>query len=362
MSKSKVLLGMSGGVDSSVSALLLSESGYDVIGISMKLFDYSGLGIHTQMGGCCGIDLIDDARLVCAGLKIPHYVLDFSEPFRKRVIDNFISEYNRGRTPNPCIACNTYIKWGEMFDYAEKLDCDYIATGHYARIVAESGGFSLLRSKEKDKDQSYALWRIPSPALSRTIFPLGEYSKKDVRKIALEHSFRNAERPESQEICFIPDNDYAGALKNWIGGDSPAFKPGPVYNTAGEKLGEHKGLANYTIGQRRGLGISSSEPLYVLKIKRENNSVILGKDDELLATKFTVSSVNLLTEARDIPGKLTVKIRYKHQDSPANVDFFGDGMAVTFENPQRAITPGQSAVFYSGDYVIGGGIIDEVIG
>ncbi|UCE66990.1 MAG: tRNA 2-thiouridine(34) synthase MnmA [Candidatus Zixiibacteriota bacterium] len=361
MGKGKVLLGMSGGVDSSVSALLLTEKGYDVIGISMKLFDYSGRGINTQMGGCCGIDLIDDARLVCAKLNIPHYVLDFSEPFRKQVIDNFIVEYNRGRTPNPCIACNTYIKWGEMFDYAEKLECDYIATGHYARIIDDSGVYKLLRSRDKDKDQSYALWGIPSAALSRTIFPLGECSKKDVRKVALERHFRNADRPESQEICFVPDNDYAGALRRWSKSDSPAFQPGPVYNAAGEKLGEHKGLAHYTIGQRRGLGISSAEPLYVLKIKREDNSMIVGKDDELLAEKFTVSSVNLLIEARDVTERLTVKIRYKHQDSPATVDFFGDGMTVTFKDPQRAITPGQSAVFYSGDYVIGGGIIDEVI-
>jgi tRNA-specific 2-thiouridylase len=249
-----------------------------------------------------------------------------------------------------------------MFDYAEKLDCDYIATGHYARIGDDSGEYKMLRSKDRDKDQSYALWGIPFIALSRTIFPLGEYSKKDVRKIALEHSFRNADRPESQEICFVPDNDYAGALRRWSKSDSPAFRPGPVYNTAGEKLGEHKGLANYTIGQRRGLGISSTEPLYVLKIDIEDNSVILGKDEELLAKEFTVSSVNLLTRGRDIPGNLTVKIRYKHQDGPANVDFFGEGMTVTFENPQRAITPGQSAVFYSGDHVLGGGIIDGVIG
>jgi tRNA-specific 2-thiouridylase len=360
MNKDKVLLGMSGGVDSSVSALLLREAGYDVVGISMKLFDYSSLGIRSPMGGCCGIDLIDDARMVCAKLKIPHYVLDFSEPFRKRVINNFTEEYSEGRTPNPCIACNTFIKWGELFDYAEKLNCRYLATGHYARISHDSGNYRLMRAKFKDKDQSYALWGIPGELLSRTILPLGENSKDDVRKIAAENGFRNADRPESQEICFIPDNDYAGALRRWSAIESEAFQPGPVYNTAGEKLGEHKGFANYTIGQRRGLGISSKDPLYVLKINKDDNSLIVGENHELLTREFTVSSVNLLTESGDIPEKMTVKIRYRHTDSAASVDFFGDGMTVTFDEPQRAITPGQSAVFYAGEYVIGGGIIDEV--
>ncbi|UCC79206.1 MAG: tRNA 2-thiouridine(34) synthase MnmA, partial [Candidatus Zixiibacteriota bacterium] len=259
------------------------------------------------------------------------------------------------------IACNTYIKWGEMLDYAEKLECDYIATGHYGRIVAVSDRYRLMRSKFGDKDQSYALWGIPSSALSRTILPLGEHSKKEVRKIASENGFRNADRPESQEICFIPDNDYAGTLRRWSKSDSQAFQPGPIYNSAGKKLGEHKGFAHYTVGQRRGLGISSKVPLYVLRIKADDNSVIVGEDEELLARKFRVSSVNLLMETPDVPERITAKIRYKHQDSPATVDFFGDGMTVTFEEPQRAITPGQSAVFYAGDFVIGGGIIDEVI-
>jgi tRNA-specific 2-thiouridylase len=361
MSKGRVLLGMSGGVDSSVAASLLLEDGHEVIGLTMKLFDYSELGIATMQGGCCGIDLIDDARLVCSKLNIPHYVVDFSESFRKHVINNFANEYNRGRTPNPCIACNTYIKWGEMLSYSDKLECDYIATGHYARIAEDSGEYRLFRATYNEKDQSYALWGIPLAALSRTILPLGEYSKEYVRKIAAENQFRNADRPDSQEICFVPDNDYAGALKNWLGDNSPAFEPGPVYDTAGRKLGEHKGFANYTIGQRRGLGISSKSPLYVVKINKVDNSVVLGSGDELRVWQFTVNSVNLLVDQQDIPGELTVKIRYKHQDSPASVDIFKDGTTVTFKEPQRAVTPGQSAVFYSEDLVIGGGIIDRIM-
>jgi tRNA-specific 2-thiouridylase len=361
MGKCRVLLGMSGGVDSSVAASLLKEQGYEVIGLTMKLFEYSEPGITTPQGGCCGIDLIDDARLVCAKLNISHYVIDFSESFRKNVINNFADEYNRGRTPNPCIACNTCIKWGEMLRYSEKLECDYIATGHYARIAGDSGEYRLFRAAYNEKDQSYALWGIPKTALSRTILPLGDFSKEDVRKIAAENQFRNADRPDSQEICFVPDNDYAGALKKWLGNESPAFEPGPVYDTAGNKLGEHKGFANYTIGQRRGLGISSEAPLYVVRINKNDKSVVLGSGDDLRASQFTVNSVNLLVDRKEIPGELTVKIRYRHQDSPAIIDFYDDGMTVTFNEPQRAVTPGQSAVFYSGDMVIGGGIIDEIV-
>jgi len=360
MSKGKVLLGMSGGVDSSVAAALLVEEGYEVIGLTMKLYDYQELGIPTARGGCCGIDLIDDARLVCSKLNIPHYVVDFSESFRKKVIDDFAGEYNRGRTPNPCIACNTYIKWGEMLSYSKKLECDYIATGHYARIGIDAGKYRLYRAVNKDKDQSYALWGIPKDTLQRTLLPLGEYSKEKVRNAAAEKGFRNAERPDSQEICFIPDNDYAGALKKWLGEDSPAFEPGPVYDTSGNKLGEHKGFASYTIGQRRGLGISAKTPLYVIKINKDENSVVVGSDHELKVSEFTVSSVNLLMDENDIPREITVKIRYKHHGSGASVDFYGDGMTVRFKDPQRAVTPGQSAVFYSGDLVIGGGIIGEV--
>lgn len=361
MSKGKVLLGMSGGVDSSVAASLLMEDGYEVIGLTMKLFDYSELGIATPQGGCCGIDLIDDARLVCSKLDIPHYVVDFSESFRRHVINNFAEEYNRGRTPNPCIACNTHIKWGEMLAFSEKLECGYIATGHYAGVKADSGKFRLFRARHKEKDQSYALWGIPKESLSRTILPLGEYCKEDVRRIATRNRFRNADRPDSQEICFVPDNDYAGALKKWLGSDTGAFEPGPIYDTAGNKLGEHKGFANYTIGQRRGLGISSGSPLYVVRIDKNDNSVVLGTGSDLRASKFTVCSVNLLVEPNDIQRHINVKIRYRHQDSPASVDFFGDGMTVIFDEPQRAITPGQSAVFYSGDLVVGGGIIDEIV-
>ena len=273
-----------------------------------------------------------------------------------------MNEYASGRTPNPCVACNTFIKWGELLNYADKLECDYIATGHYARIINDLGKFRLAKASYNEKDQSYALWGISRDALSRTILPIGGISKSEVRKIAAQNEFRNAERPESQEICFIPDNDYAGALKKWSAGESDSFKSGPVYSSSGERLGEHKGVANFTIGQRRGLGISSEAPLYVLKINRDDNSVVVGRKEELLASKFTVSFVNVLVDEKNIAENLAVKIRYKHEGSPASVDFMGDGMTVTFDSPQRAITPGQSAVFYSGEYVVGGGIIENIIG
>jgi len=355
----RVAVAMSGGVDSSVAAALLKRQGHEVVGVTMRFLDQD----PAEAGGgrgCCGMLAVRDAARVAATLGFPHYPLDFRQDFERDIIEDFCSEYARGRTPNPCIACNTYIKWGEMLRYAEKLDCDYIATGHYARIIFDSGKYSLQRSKNKDKDQSYALWGIPYSTLSRTILPLGDLSKAEVRKIAGMSGFLNADRPESQEICFIPDNDYAAALKNWLTDESAAFKPGPVYNTAGEKLGEHKGFANYTVGQRKGLGISSRAPLYVVKICKEDNSVIVGGDEELLSKSFTVSSVNFLIDLRDISKNIAAKIRYKHRESPATVDFFGDGMTVTFKESQRAITPGQSAVFYSGDVVIGGGIIDKM--
>jgi tRNA-specific 2-thiouridylase len=351
---------MSGGVDSSVAAYLLADSGYDVVGVTMKLYDQSQPGLANAGRGCCGIDLIDDARLVCSRLNIPHYVLDFAESFRKHVIDDFVNEYSAGRTPNPCIACNTYIKWGEMLRYADKLECSHIATGHYARIQGGPGRYRLLKARYPEKDQSYALWGIPFSALGRTVFPLGEYSKEEIRRMAARNGFRNAERPDSQEICFVPDNDYGGALRRWSSHDSPAFSPGPIYDSAGKKLGEHKGYANYTVGQRRGLGISAESPLYVIRINKEDNSIVVGGDDELLTSRFSVSSVNLLIEKHEIPENAVVRIRYKHEGSSAAVEFSGEKAAVTFENPQRAVTPGQSAVFYEGERVLGGGIIDEV--
>ncbi len=351
---------MSGGVDSSVAAALLKEEGYDVVGVTLKLYDYSELGFDPPHGGCCSIDLINDARLVCAGLKIPHYVIDLRESFRHNVIENFIDSYSRGRTPNPCVNCNTHIKWGEMIRTADKLGCEFIATGHYARIDHFSHPPKLMKSADPDKDQSYALWGIPPEVLSRTLLPLGNLAKTETREIALKYSFPNAQRPDSQEICFVPAGDYSHIIREKLGDNDDSLQPGPIYDTDGRKLGEHAGYANYTIGQRRGLGIASDAPLYVVKINPHEKSVIVGRQRDLMARQFKAVDLNWLIDLKDVPSQIIVRIRYRHKGSPAELVIENGTALVTFKDPERAITPGQSAVFYDGDQVVGGGIIDHV--
>ncbi len=359
--KKKVLVGLSGGVDSSMAAALLLEQGYDVIGVTLKLYDYAELDFDPPDGGCCTIELIDDARVVCASLGIPHYVIDLQKSFEKNVIDDFVESYALGRTPNPCINCNRFIKWGEMLHMADKLGCDFVATGHYARVErTESGEVRLLKSRDPAKDQSYALWGITPEALSRTLLPVGEYSKPEIRRMARERGLRNSDRPDSQEICFVPAGDYAAVVRQRRGGD-PSLQTGPILDTSGNKVGEHRGYAYFTIGQRKGFGLSASSPLYVTRINPADRSITVGTKEHLFSRRFSVVDLNLLVDAGGLPEKIEAKIRYRHEGSPACLRLHDGGAVVTFENPERAITPGQSAVFYSGDRVLGGGVIERVI-
>jgi len=344
-----------------MAAALLVEQGYDVVGITLKLYDYDELGFAPPDGGCCSIDLINDARSICARLEIPHYVIDLRESFEKNVIEDFIESYSRGRTPNPCINCNRYIKWGEMLRTADKLGCEFVATGHYARITRDGKDVRLLKSLDPAKDQSYALWGITKEALARTMFPIGDFSKPDIREKANQLGFRNANRPDSQEICFVPAGDYASIVHKKRGLADRSLKPGPIYDTDGEIIGEHKGYAYYTIGQRRGFGISSDTPLYVTKIDPENGSITVGRKEHLMSRAFSVIDINWLIDPQDLPEQVDIKIRYRHDGNPAHVAFSDNNLTATFIEPQRAITPGQSAVFYDGDRVLGGGIIDKVL-
>ena len=359
--RKRALAGLSGGVDSSVAAALLIEQGFEVIGVTLKLYDYGELGFDPPDGGCCSLDLIDDARGACARMNIPHYVIDLRDNFRRDVIDDFIESYSRGRTPNPCVNCNTYIKWGEMLRTADKLGCDYIATGHYARVDNSGDPTRLLKSVDDSRDQSYALWGISREALKRTLFPLGEISKIKTREIARSLELRNAERPDSQEICFVPQNDYAYILRKKLGEDNPALKAGPIYDIDGNEVGRHKGIASYTIGQRRGLGISHETPLYVTRINTEDGSIVVGSEADLYARRFTADNLNIIADDLNSSGRIEAKIRYRHQPAPAELSL-SDGVAeVVFDTPQRAITSGQSVVFYDGDRVLGGGVIDRVL-
>jgi tRNA-uridine 2-sulfurtransferase len=355
----KVLVGMSGGVDSSVAAVLLKEQGYDVVGVTLKLYDYADLEFEPPDGGCCSIDLINDARSVCAGLNIPHYVIDLQESFRKNVIDNFIESYSKGLTPNPCINCNRFLKWGEMLSVADKLGCEFVATGHYARVSQDGNDIRLLKAKDTNKDQSYALWGIKFEALQRTLLPVGEFTKPEIREIASRHGFRNANRPDSQEICFVPTGNYAAIVEQRKGIGDRSLTPGPIYDTDGNTIGKHKGYAYYTIGQRRGFGIAAPTPLYVTHINPDDCSITVGTKEHLLTKSFSVVDINLL--AKELPSEVIVKIRYKHQGSAARVEFSKNSVTVTFIEPERAITPGQSAVFYDGERVLGGGIIDKLL-
>ncbi|MBI4946462.1 MAG: tRNA 2-thiouridine(34) synthase MnmA [Bacteroidetes bacterium] len=362
--KGRVLVAMSGGIDSSMAALFLHEQGYEVIGITMKTWDYATAGGSKKETGCCSLDSINDARMLAVANGFPHYVLDLREEFGDAIINNFVDEYLAGRTPNPCVLCNTYIKWDALLKRADQLDCEFIATGHYACIRYENGRYVLSKGLDETKDQSYVLWGLTQESLKRTIFPLAAMTKKEVRKIAVERGFSElANKSESYEICFIPDNDYRGFLRRKVKNIDTQAGEGDFVLTDGTIIGKHKGYPFYTIGQRKGLEIAVGEPLFVTKINAETNTVTLGTLEEVKQQKMNVQKINLIKYDR-LPENFQSLTRIRHKDvgTMSTVNQEDDNsMNIFFHTRVSAIAPGQSAVFYEGDDVVGGGIIEKVL-
>lgn len=361
--RAKVVVAMSGGVDSSVAAALLKEEGHELIGITMKTWGYDD--IPEKDSGCCSLETIYSARNVAQRLGFEHYTLDFTERFNDTVIENFISEYLKGNTPNPCVLCNKTIKWGALLEKAESLNATHIATGHYARVrfSEQTGRFYISCAEDTSKDQTYALWRVSQKGLSMTMFPLGGYTKAKIREIAKKLNLKSADIPDSQEICFVPNKNYRELFEIRMPGFNERFSGGDLV-FRDKKVGTHKGYPFYTIGQRRGLNVSIGKRLYVSKIDAESNRVFLDEEEGLYARKFTTKEINLLPVGQlEGPVKARVKIRYNDRGNEATlVQKDEDRIEVEFENPQKAITPGQSAVFYLGNDVLGGGIIDRITG
>lgn len=351
--KKKALIAMSGGVDSSVAAFLMKEAGYDCIGVTMKLYDNEDIGMDQEKT-CCSLSDIEDARSVAVKLGIPYYVFNFKADFKEKVIDPFIDSYRCGMTPNPCIECNRHLKFTQLHQKARELQCDVVVTGHYARITKDEQGYHLLKGKDAAKDQSYVLYSLTQEQLAHTCFPLGEYTKEEIRRMAEEQGFFNAGKKDSQDICFIPDGDYRRFIEETTGQKST---PGNFVDQEGKVLGIHKGYYCYTIGQRRGLGISAPQSLYVVEIRPEKNEVVLGSNEDLFHSHLTADHFNWIEQVG--PDEIIkARIRYHQTEKEATVRVLEDNrVEVDFLEPQRAITKGQAVVLYRGDAVAGGGRI-----
>ncbi|TND07982.1 MAG: tRNA (5-methyl aminomethyl-2-thiouridylate)-methyltransferase [Bacteroidetes bacterium] len=358
--KGKVLVAMSGGIDSSVTALMLHEQGYDVIGITMKTWDYAASGGSKKETGCCSLDSINDARMLAVNLGFPHYILDIREEFGDYIINNFVEEYLAGRTPNPCVLCNTHIKWDALLKRADQLNCDFIATGHYAQVREENGRYLVSKGLDENKDQSYVLWGLKQESLRRTLFPVGGFRKPEIRKMAADAGYQElANKSESYEICFIPDNDYRAFLRRKVEGLEERVDGGDFVLADGTVVGKHKGYPFYTIGQRKGLEIALGEPMFVTQIVPETNTVILGTKEELAKQEMMIRDYNLVKYERlpaDFEG--ITKIRYKDAGTMATLsEEPGKLLKALFHQPVNGVAPGQSAVFYEGNDLVGGGFI-----
>jgi tRNA-specific 2-thiouridylase len=356
MSKGRVIVAMSGGVDSSVAALLLKQQGYEVIGVTMRLWTVERDDLPRLSKRCCSVEDVEDARRVCQVIGAPHYVLNFEKEFQAHVVDYFVQEYDRGRTPHPCLACNDKIKFDFLLRRAMFLDADYIATGHYARIRSNGAGRSLLKGADGGKDQSYVLFTLAQSELARLLLPVGEYPKDEIRRIAADAGLPVADKPDSQEICFIPDDDYRSFV-----GERVTPRPGNMVDSSGKVLGTHPGVQFFTVGQRRGLGLNggTAGPMYVVRIETDDNLIVLGQEDDLYRSHFWASGVNFISgQVPDTPIEVSAKIRYKALVNRATVTPQGDWAEVRFVEPQRAVTPGQAVVFYDGEQVVGGGMIE----
>ena len=359
--KKKVMVGMSGGVDSSVAAKLLLDGGYDVTGVTLKLFSDEDIVLEKKTRTCCSLTDVEDARAVAYKLGFEHIVFNFKDKFREDVMQHFVQSYLDGRTPNPCIECNKHIKFDKMLERAETLGYDYIATGHYAvkRLDEASGRNFLIRPKDRSKDQTYVLYGLTQKQLEKTLFPLGELNKAEVRTIAEASGLVNSRKPDSQDICFVPDGDYAKFIRETSGAEIPE---GDFTSIDGQILGRHSGIINYTIGQRKGLGVAFGKPMFVLSKDAQSNRVILGGNDDLFSDTLIADDINLISVPEiTSPIRVTAKARYSQRETAATVSPYGDSrLKVVFEQPQRALACGQAVVFYDGDIVVGGGTICEV--